>query len=133
VVEVQHLLHHVREGAVPGVVQERGGAGGGARVLGNLVALGEEVEHARHQVERAQAVREARVLGALVGEEREAELLDAPQPLELERVDEAHHQPPLFRVGAEADDVVHGVAVDALAHVSKSSRRSRQQSVDSSQ
>src|SRR5919199_1833210 len=59
---------------------------------------------------------EARVLRPLVGEQGEAELLDAAQPLELERVYEAHHQAALVRVGAEADDVVYRVAVDAFGH-----------------
>ena len=66
---------------------------------------------------------EARMLGALIGEEREAELLDAPQPLHLERIDEAHHQLSLCAVCAQADDVVYGVAVDALRQVLLSSSK----------
>src|SRR5205085_484391 len=106
----------MREGAVTRVVQERGGARGGAGLGVDVVLLCEAVEDARHRTERAERVREARVLRALIGEEGEAELFDAAESLELEGVYEAHHQSAFVRVGAEADDVVDGVAVDALAH-----------------
>src|SRR5438105_3696199 len=106
----------MREGAVTRVVQERGGARGGAGLVVDVVLLCEAVEDARHQMERAERVREARVLRALIGEEGEAELFDAPEALELEGVYEAHHQAAFVSVGAEADDIVDGIAVDALAH-----------------
>ena len=56
------------------------------------------------------------MLCALIGVERESELLDAAQALKLRRVNQAHHQTPFVRVGAKADDVVNRVAVDAFRH-----------------
>ncbi len=51
---------------------------------------------------------------ALIGVERESQLLDAAQPLKLRRVNKAHEQRPFGHVGAQADDVMHRVAVDAF-------------------
>ncbi len=57
---------------------------------------------------------EARMFRALISVEREAELFDAAQALKLERVNETNHQRAFFGVCPQADDVVYGVAVDAL-------------------
>ena len=56
------------------------------------------------------------MLRALIGVEREAQLLDAAQALKLWRVDQIDHQTPLARVCAQANDVVDGIAIDAFAH-----------------
>ena len=114
--EAEDVLHDVRKRAVTHVVQKRGRARRRAILFADRVIFAEPVEHARDEMEHAKRVREAGVFRALIGVEREAELLDAAQALKLRRVDEAHEQLPFARVGAQADDVVDGVAVDAFAH-----------------
>ena len=85
---VRHAAHdgvfeHVREGAVADVVHEDGGFDGFGFAVEDEVALGGEVlDGFARQVEGAQGVLEAGVLRAGVDHGREAQLLDAVQPLQ---------------------------------------------------
>ena len=96
------------------VVKQRRGARGGAILFVDVMFFAEAIEHAAHQVKRAERVGEARMFCALIGVESEPELLDAPQSLKLRRVDQTHHQLAFIRVGAKANDVVNGIAIDAF-------------------
>ncbi len=75
-----------------------------------------ELEPARHalgDVERAERVAEARVLGARIDQPREAHLLDAAQALHRERVEQLGDGPVL---ALELDEPVDGVAKHAVLH-----------------
>ena len=61
-------------------------------------------------------MREARVLGPLIGVERKPQLLDAAQTLKLGRVDQTHHQLSFAAIGAKTDDVMDRIAVDTFRH-----------------
>ena len=54
--------------------------------------IAEQVQRACHQVHDADGVCETAVLRALVGKQRDAELLDAAQALKLRRIDQRDNQ-----------------------------------------
>lgn len=62
-------------------------------------------------MKRAEAVGEARMLGALISEKADAELPDAPQALEFGGVDQANQKFSFGRPGGEADDIVNRIPV----------------------
>ncbi len=80
----------------------------------DIVLFAQAVQHARHEVERAERVGKSGVLRALISVETQSELLDSPQPLKFRRVNQAHHQLAFVRVGAKTDDVVNRIAIDAF-------------------
>lgn len=61
-------------------------------------------------------MREARVFGALVRVKAEAQLFDATETLKLRRVDQPNYQSALGVI-AQRNDVVDGVAINALRQV----------------
>src|SRR2546421_11629156 len=69
-------------------------------------------------MERAEAVREARMLGSLVIVKPDSKLLDSPQTLKLRRVNQTDHQLTFCRIVAQRNDVVDWVAIDSLGQVS---------------
>ena len=56
------------------------------------------------------------MLRALISIKSQPQLLDAPQALKLRRINQAHEQLAFRRIGAKTNDVMHGIAVNALAH-----------------
>ena len=95
---VRHVLENsgfegVGEGAVADVVQQDGGQRGLAFGRRNRHALVlERAQGQRHEVHGPQRVVEARVQRPRVHKTREAELLDAPQPLEIRVFDEVKQE-----------------------------------------
>ena len=73
---------------------------------------------------RTEAVGEARVLGALVGEVGEAELPHSSQSLEFSGIDQADEKPALLGVSLQLDYVVDRVPIISF-HLAKMSRRVR--------
>ena len=59
------------------VVKQSGGTRGGTILFADGMFFAEAIEHAAHQVKRAERMREARVFGALISVESEAQLFDA--------------------------------------------------------
>jgi hypothetical protein len=57
-----------------------------------MVMGGEEIERPSHEMHNTQRMGEPAVLGALVGEHRKPELLDAAKPLKLRGVDQLDDQ-----------------------------------------
>ena len=111
---VEHLFVQVRERPVPDVVQERGGDRHQARplerppLLRDLRGGEERVEDPLRHEGDAQGVGEPRVLRAVKRQKERAELADAPQPLELARVDQVDDE--LLPLLVEADRSVDRVA-----------------------
>ncbi len=101
----QRILEGVGKRSVAHVVQQRGGPGHRPRLLVHRSAdLAEAAQNALHDMQRAQAVTEARVLGAVVRPEGRAQLANAAQALELRRVDQIQ-QPAM----PHDDEAVHGI------------------------
>src|SRR5438128_4946357 len=90
--KAEDLLYHVRKRSVSEVVQQRAGATNDARFVADRVLSREQIERPRHQVHHADGVGEAAVFGSLISEQRDAELLDAAQPLELCRANQVDDQ-----------------------------------------
>ena len=85
--DAENVFHGVREWSVSHVMQERCAACRHAIGCVNIVPSRQLIEDARHEMQRAQAVCEPRVLGALIGVKPQTELLDASQPLKFRCVD----------------------------------------------
>ena len=100
-------------------MQERRAACGHAIRRVNIVPISQLIEDARHEMQRAQAVCEPRVLGALIGVKPQTELLDATQSLKFWCVDQANQQPSFVIIGAKADNVVNRIAINALSQVGR--------------
>src|SRR5438105_1591062 len=83
-------------------------------LFGNSVVLTKAIEHARHQMKRAEGMGEARVFGALIRVEPESELFNAPQPLKFSRIDQTHHQLAFVCISAKANYVVNRIAIDSF-------------------
>ncbi|MGC2236426.1 MAG: hypothetical protein WA584_09705 [Pyrinomonadaceae bacterium] len=62
-------------------------------------------------MQRAQAVRKARMFRCLISEMRESELFYPAQSLKFSRVNQPDEQFSFVRVGLEANDVVNRIAV----------------------
>src|SRR6185369_9228273 len=71
-------------------------------------------EDSGHQVQRPEAVREARMLRTLISVESQTELFDATEPLKFNGIDQLHHQPAFSVVLPQRNDVVDRIAVDSL-------------------
>jgi hypothetical protein len=54
-------------------------------------------------------------LAPWIGIKAKPKLLDATQALKLGRIDQAHHQLSFVGIGAEADNVVDRIPIDALS------------------
>jgi hypothetical protein len=54
------------------------------------------------------------MFGSLIGKIREAELANAPQPLELGGVDKRDNEPSLGRIRIDPDNVVNRIAVNSF-------------------
>ncbi|GBC78452.1 hypothetical protein HRbin08_01948 [bacterium HR08] len=118
-------LHDVRERPVPDIVKQRGAGGRQARLAIDRIPSPQMGEDAPHQMHHAERMREAAVLSPLIGEERQAQLLDPTQALELGGINQPDEHP-IIRVGfVERDDVVHRIAIDALGHDLTLSREAR--------
>ena len=111
---VEHLLDHVRKGAVANIVEEGRDARGNPFFGGDPVALAELVEDAGHQMHHSQRMGETRMLRALEGVEGEAKLLDMAQTLKLWRIDQPDQQGVIGPVFRQGDDVVDRIAVESL-------------------
>ena len=68
-------------------------------------------------MQRPQAVREARVFGALISVETESQLLDPPQSLKLGRIDQANHQASFGVCIAQRNDVVNRISIESWGQV----------------
>ena len=97
-------------------MQQSRGARRGPILSRDVDTSAESIENASHQVQRAQTVREARVLRTLIGVKAQTQLLDATQSLKFSRVDETNHQLFLGAVVTQRNDVVDRIAVDSLSH-----------------
>ena len=117
--DAENVFHGVREWSVSHVMQERCAACSHAIRRVNIVAVSQLIEDARHEMQRAQAVCEPRVLGALIGVKPQTELLDATQSLKFWCVDQANQQPSFVIIGAKADNVVNRIAINALSQVGR--------------
>lgn len=62
-------------------------------------------------MQRAEAVRKARMFRRLIGKMRQTELFYPPQTLEFSRVDEANEKFSFVRIGLQANNVVNRIAV----------------------
>ena len=74
-------------------------------------------EDPRHQMQRAKAVREPRMFGALIGVEAKSELLDPTEPLKFRRINQPNHQSSFGAVVAQRNDVVDWIAIDSLGQL----------------
>ena len=74
----------------------------------------EEFQGPRHKMHHAKRMSETAVFGALIGEHREAELLDAAKPLELRGVYQLDDQTVLGQRLIKRDDVVKRISVVSL-------------------
>ena len=117
--DAENVFHGVREWSVSHVMQERCAACRHAIGRVNIVPISQLIEDARHEMQRAQAVCEPRVLGALIGVKPQTELLNAAQPLKFWCVDQPNQQPSFVIVGAKADDVVNRIAINALSQIGR--------------
>jgi len=114
VMKVKDLLDDVRERAVSEVVKQRARSPDHARLVAHAVSRAEQVERARHQVHHPYRMSEAAVLRALVCEHRQSQLLYAPEPLELCRIDQVDYQPVVGDCLVQRDDVMQRIAVISL-------------------
>ena len=76
-------LEHVRKSAVTYIVQKRGDTDGRLVLAGDLVFVIELCKDACREMKCTEAVREARVLRALVSKVSQSQLPNAPQALKL--------------------------------------------------
>src|SRR6266496_2796686 len=90
--KTKNSFHRMGKGAVTDIVEKSGGLGGRSIFGADLVALTQAIENAGHQMQRAQAVSEPRMFGALIGTKAQTELLNAPQTLELRCIDQTDHK-----------------------------------------
>ena len=70
-------------------------------------------------MQRAEAMREPRMLRALICVEAKPKLLNATQPLKFRRVDQPNHQLPFGAVVAQRNDVVDWIAIDSLGQLAE--------------
>jgi hypothetical protein len=96
------------------IVQQRSGPNSRALFIVDRISILKLGENARHQVHRAEAMREARVLGSLICVEPEPKLFDAAESLKFRRVDQLNYQLIFGSIVAQLDDVVNRIAVDTL-------------------
>ena len=108
---MQNRFDNVRKRSVSDVVQERGDAYGDSRFVRNRIFAAKLIENSGRQMQRAEAVRKARMFRCLIGEMRESELLYPPQALKFSRVNQADKQFSLVRICLEANDIVNRIAV----------------------
>src|SRR6266536_4254956 len=114
--KTKNSFHRMGKGAVTDIVEKSGGLGGRSIFGADLVALTQAIENAGHQMQRAQAVSEPRMFGALIGIKAETELLDAPQTLELRCIDQTDHQSSVVCDQIQTNDVVDRIAIDSFGH-----------------
>ncbi len=113
------VFEGVGEGAVPHVVQQGHGQGGGLLLRAHGRALlGQVGEGVLHEGHRPQCMVEAGVLGARKDEVPDAELTDPAQPLDLRRLDEVHDH-----VLRHRDEPVHRVREELKALVGRHEER----------
>ena len=106
------VFQHVREGPVADVVHQDGGLDGFGFAVEDEVALGRQVlDGLGHQVEGAERVLEACMLGAGIDHGRQAQLADARESLQQRMAHKVVEQP--FRYVDEPEDGV----VDDFAFV----------------
>ena len=104
----QAVLQAVREGAVPDVVQQDGGAGGLGLVGRDVVPLLPQLRDGlAHEVHRPERMLEAGVLRPGIHHGRQPQLLDAPQPLHVGMLDEV-----VKELRGDVDEPEHGVVDD---------------------
>src|SRR2546427_13306161 len=114
--EPENFLHHMRKRSVTDIMKQSCRASGCAIIFVDAVLFTQSIQYTCHQVKCAQRMCKSRMLGALVGVEAKTELFDAAQPLEFKSINQPHHQLTFARIGSQANDVVHRIAIDALCH-----------------
>src|SRR5947199_8368864 len=112
--DAENVFHGVREWSVSHVMQERCAACRHAIGCVNIVPSSQLIEDARHEMQRAQAVCEPRVLGPLIGVKPQTELLDATQSLKFWCVDQANQQPVIGVGVARRDDDLNLIVLDTM-------------------
>ena len=111
----QDLLEEMRERPVAEVVEQRRGERFACALRRDalperklVLNVSQARDEALHHERRADGVRKSRVVRARVGERREAELANAPEPLNLRRLEQANDDRLLCRL--EGDEPVDRIA-----------------------
>lgn len=115
--KTENRFDNVRKSAVSDVVKKSGGADSRSRFSGNFIFRAEIVQSARRQMQRAQRMRKARMLRALIGKKRQPKLLDAAQTLKFSRINQANKQPAFSRIGFEPNNIVNRIAVNFFRQI----------------